>query len=166
MEIPPDHLANLLARAPEQSKARVAERIARIARGSFWLTHLTHSGQLGDRARESRRVRPPVSGKNRLLPVRKGLHTAASLRSHFREAGLPDRTTPRGVAKWQTRPLNGLFFRVYSRFPLCQPAPGFGKVANRVGADSSDRHEERCDAGFPRIGNGEPMKIGDVCITG
>jgi hypothetical protein len=39
-------------------------------------------------------------------------------------------------------------------------------VANRVRADCFDRHEEHCYAGFPPIGNGEPMKIVDVRITG
>ena len=108
----------------------------------------------------------PVSSKNGLLPVRKGLRMAAPLRSHLREAALPDRAAPRRVAKWQTRLVNRSFFRVFSRFRLCQPAPCFGKVANRVGADSLNRPAELCYAGFPQIGKDEPVKIADLRITG
>jgi hypothetical protein len=69
-------------------------------------------------------------------------------------------------SKVANSPRKPLVFRVFSRFPLCQAARCFGKVANRVGADSCDRPAERCDAAFPQIGNGEPMKIVDLRRTG
>ena len=69
------------------------------AQGPFGLPSLPIEADWVVWASENRVVDNPGSGKNGLLPMRKGLHTAAPLRSHLREAGLPNRTARRRVAK-------------------------------------------------------------------
>jgi hypothetical protein len=96
---------NMLPGCQRSLMAFIASRapgdLTRIGHRFFCLPILPISANLIIRAGESRRVRTPVLGKNDLFLVRNGLHTAAPLRSHLPEAGLPIRTTRRGVAKWQ-----------------------------------------------------------------
>jgi hypothetical protein len=72
--------------------------------------------------------------------MRKGLPTAAPLRSRFRD-----------------------FFRA---FLFANPLRDLAKWPTGVRADSVNRPAELCDAAFPGIGNVEPIKIADVRITG
>jgi hypothetical protein len=67
------------------------------------------------------------------------------------------------VANSTPKPLVFPCFFALSTLPT---AHRVGKVANQLGAESCNGQEERCYAGFPQIGNGEPMKIVDLRITG